>query len=172
MSIQQVPEIVVSTFNRGLDTFAHILSKAEQHAKENDIDVNSLVDARVVEDQLPLSFQVQFTSRVVRTNLGRLSGEVLPPWDENEKTFEDLKKRVERTQELVKSFDLAKTQGKEGEKFEMHFKGQDHTIYLMDFMLTHVLPNFFFHISTAYSILRAKGVPLGKEDWLGGFLGL
>ncbi|KAK9778877.1 hypothetical protein SCAR479_04113 [Seiridium cardinale] len=172
MSTINLPDLVISTFTKGLTTLAHVLATAELYAKEKGIDVDPFVQGRLIEDQLPLAFQVQSISRVVQTNLGRLSGETPTKFEDNEKTFEDLKNRVQRTQELVKTFDITKGQGREGNELELTIDSVNHKITLQNFMLNQALPNFFFHNSMAYAILRAKGVPLGKKDWLGGFLGL
>ncbi|KAK6075158.1 helix-turn-helix-domain containing protein type [Seiridium cupressi] len=172
MSTINLPDLIISTFTKGLKTLAHVLATAELFAKEKGIDVNSFVQERLIEDQLPLAFQVQSISRIVQTNLGRLSGDTPTKFEDNEKTFEDLKNRVQRTQELFKTFDITKAQGKEGNEFELTFNSVNHKITLQNFMFNQALPNFFFHNSIAYAILRAKGVPLGKKDWLGGFLEL
>ncbi|KAH8197051.1 hypothetical protein TruAng_008802 [Truncatella angustata] len=120
MSSLSIPELIISTFARGLETFAHVLAKSDEWAKENGVDPDSFVNQRLVEDQLPLSFQVQFVSRIVQTNLGRLSGETATLWEEDEKTFQELRKRIDRTLDLVKAFDLAKAQATDfGAEFDL-----------------------------------------------------
>jgi len=105
--------IVAPLFLSGLETYDHILAEAETYAKEKGIDVDSFFEARLVEDQLPLKFQVQNTTSLVQINLGRLVGETIEPFEKDEKTVADLRKRVQKTIEFVKTFDAAKAAGKE-----------------------------------------------------------
>lgn len=109
-----VYEFVAPLFLSGLETFDHILGKAEVYAKDKGLDVDAtFFEARLVEDQLPLKFQVQNTTSLVQINLGRLIGEDITPFEKDEKTVADLRKRVQKTIEFVKTFDAAKTAGKE-----------------------------------------------------------
>ncbi|ETS82880.1 hypothetical protein PFICI_04756 [Pestalotiopsis fici W106-1] len=171
MATLSLADLVLSTFSKGLDVFAHILARAKEDAEERGIDVESLVEARIVEDQNPLSFQVHFASQVVRNNLGRLAGEEATPLESELKTFADLQKHIQDTIEILKSFNAEKAKGREGTEVNIRFRSQEHAITLQEMELNHALPNLFFHLTTAYSILRVKGVPLGKKDYLGGFLG-
>lgn len=117
-----LPDLAVSTFIKGLQTYSHILSKAAEHAKAHNIDVNTYVQARLIDDQLPLAFQVQNASKAVQVNLGRLSGEDPVLFENNEATFEDLQKRVQKTLEYVQAWDVedkVKAQGKEEQLLDL-----------------------------------------------------
>lgn len=103
----------------GLESFDHILSKAEEYATEKGLDVDTFFSARLVEDQLPLSFQVQNTTSLAQISVGRLIGEVVTPFEKDEKTFADLRKRVQKTLEFVKATDPAKAAGKEDDLVEL-----------------------------------------------------
>ncbi|KAK6212506.1 hypothetical protein LQW54_005282 [Pestalotiopsis sp. IQ-011] len=133
MATLNLADVVVTTFAKGLDVFAHILTRAKEDAEEKGTDVDSLVQARIVEDQNPLVFQVTMVSQVVRNNLGRLAGEEPTALKDEPKTFADLQKHIEDTREILKAFDADKAKGRED--------------------------------------TEGKGVPLGKKDYLGGFLG-
>lgn len=109
-----VYDIVSALFTSGLQTYDHILAQAEAFAQEKGLDVDeTFFEARLIEDQLPLKFQVQNTSSLVQINLGRLIGEEVTPFDKDEKTVADLRKRVQKTLEWVKSIDGSKAVGKE-----------------------------------------------------------
>ncbi|PNH39138.1 hypothetical protein VD0004_g7736 [Verticillium dahliae] len=165
-------DAVVPSVTKGLKTFEHILTKTEEYAKENNLNVDEVfVEARLIEDQKPLVFQVQNISKIVRTAFARLTGKELDPPEDNEKTFAELHKRIQSTLELVQSVDASVANGRAAEPVELAAGGQKKTLTVQDALLYHSLPNFFFHLVTAYSILRAKGVPLGKFDYLGSFLG-
>ncbi|KAF7529008.1 hypothetical protein G7054_g9958 [Neopestalotiopsis clavispora] len=172
MASLALPELTLSTFQRGLETYAHILAKTQQYAQEKGIDVNSFVNARLIEDQLPFSFQVQNATKAVQLNLGRLSGVEPVLFENNEQTFSDLQNRVARALDVVKSFDATTTKGRDEELLDFPWAGQTHKITVKAAILTQGLPNFYFHLTTGYSILRSRGVPLGKADYLGNFLAL
>ncbi|KAK6079468.1 hypothetical protein SCUP234_05637 [Seiridium cupressi] len=172
MSSLSLPNLTVETFTKGLETYAHILAKAQEYAKEKNIDVNTFVSARLIDDQLPFSFQVQNATKAVQVNLGRLSGVEPTLSQNNEQTFEDLQKRIAKTLDVVKAFDASKAEGRDQEILDFPWGGQTHKITVKTAVFTQGLPNFFFHLTTGYSILRSRGVPLGKADFLGSFLAL
>lgn len=115
-----VYETVVPLFVSGLQTYDHILAQAEEYATEKGLDVDAtFFSARLIEDQLPLSFQVQNTSSLAQINVGRLIGEDITPFDKDEKTVADLRKRVQKTLEFLKGVDAAKAAGKEESAVEL-----------------------------------------------------
>lgn len=120
MSIMSVYEIVVPLFISGLETYDHILEQAEVYAKEKSLDVDAtFFEARLVEDQLPLKFQVQNTTSLAQINLGRLIGEDITPFEKDEKTVADLRKRVQKTIEFLKAADASKATGKETSEVDL-----------------------------------------------------
>ncbi|OLN96801.1 hypothetical protein CCHL11_02285 [Colletotrichum chlorophyti] len=171
MASVTVYDAVIPTFINGLKTFDHILTKAEEHAKANGVDVNSYPEARLVEDQLPLTFQVQNATKTVKTNIGRLTGVDLEPFENKEKTVEDLHKRIQETLELLSNVDAAAVNAKAEAEVDLPiFGGKTLRVSAKEAALSHGIPNFFFHLNAGYAILRAKGVPVGKADYLGSFL--
>ncbi|KAI1846361.1 hypothetical protein JX266_007566 [Neoarthrinium moseri] len=171
MATVSLPELAVSTFTKGFETFDHILTKAEEYAKEKGIDANAtFVQARLIEDQLPFAFQIQNASKAVQVNLGRLSGVEPTLFENDEKTLDDLHKRVKKTLDLLKSFDVSTAAGRDNELVEYPFGGQTRKLTVKAAIVTQGLPNFYFHLTTGYSILRSRGVPLGKADFLTNFL--
>lgn len=114
MSSNATYDFVVPIFIKGLTTYDHILSKAEAYAKEKSVDVDAtFFEARLVDDQLPLNFQVQNTAKIAQINLGRLTGQEITPFEADEKTVAGLRKVVQKTLELLKSADASKAAGRE-----------------------------------------------------------
>ena len=108
MSDLSLYNFVVPTLKRGLDTFDHILNKAEQYAVEKGLDANVVFpEARLIDDQKPLIFQVQNAAKTIKVAVGRLTGVELEPWETNEKTFADLHKRIREARDLLETLDAS-----------------------------------------------------------------
>ncbi|MET0540803.1 MAG: DUF1993 domain-containing protein [Variovorax sp.] len=157
----------VTVFLHNLKQLSHLLDKGEAHAKEKGIDPATLVNAKLAEDMRPLSFQIQSASDASKLAVVRLTGTKAPSFPDTETTFAELQKRIADTREYLQSVPREAFVGSEDRKFmmkvgpgEMEFTGQP---YLLHF----ALPNFFFHVTTAYDILRHNGVQIGKRDYLG-----
>ncbi|GKT46253.1 uncharacterized protein ColSpa_06434 [Colletotrichum spaethianum] len=171
MSSVTIYDAVIPVFIKGLKTFDHILNKAEEHAKANNIDANTYPEARLVEDQLPLTFQVQNATKTVKTNIARLTGVELEPFENKEKTIEDLHKRIQEALDLLSKVDAETVNAKAGNVVDVPiFGGKVLKVTAKEAALSHGVPNFFFHLNAGYAILRSKGVPIGKADYLGSFL--
>ncbi|KAF4967881.1 hypothetical protein FSARC_4648 [Fusarium sarcochroum] len=167
-------DLIIPTFTKAFEVFDHILTKAEEYAKEKNLNADDVFpQAKLIEDQLPLAFQVQIASKIVQITVGRLTGvEPTSFWENNEKTVADLHARVQKTLELIKSVKPEDVNSREDAKIDLLWAGKTHSITVKESVLGHGQPNVFFHVVTAYSILRAKGVPIGKSDYLSTFLGL
>jgi uncharacterized protein len=159
--------VAVTSLTRGLKTLLLLLEKAKAHAEAAGTSPDAYVEARLFDDMLPLSGQIQRVSDTAKGAVARLTGLDAPPMADEEKTFADLQDRIVRTLAYVESvpasaFDDAETREVTvpAGTFTLQFTGLD---YLLEF----VIPNFQFHVVTAYDILRHKGVPLGKRDFLG-----
>ncbi|MCB6185330.1 DUF1993 domain-containing protein [Leeia sp. TBRC 13508] len=159
----------IPVFVRMLDNLSNLLTIAAQHAEKAGYDKNVLASSRLFPDMFPLSKQVQIATDMVKGAAARLSGETPPSWADTETTLEELLARVAKAKDYVSSFVAEKVDGSEQKEVilnwptvTLNFNGQD---YLLNF----VLPNFYFHISTVYAILRANGVPVGKMDFLGAY---
>jgi hypothetical protein len=155
------------SFLQTLGALSKILDKAATHCTAKKIDQAVLLQTRLTPDMFPLVKQVQLTCDFAKNTLGRLTGEP-PKFPDEEKTLDDLKARIAKTIDYVKSFkadDVDATEGKDvtfpiGPQQTMTLKGAQ---YLVGF----ALPNFYFHATTAYDILRQVGVEIGKRDFLG-----
>lgn len=161
----------IPVFVRGLNILSDVLHKGEAHAEQAGLNLASLIAARLAPDMLPLSGQVQRASDTSKLAIARLTATDAPKMEDNEKTFTDLQARVARTVDYMTGITEAQLAGSERrrvvvktEKFETSFNGDA-------YLFTFALPNFFFHVTTAYDILRSQGVPLGKRDYLGRFEG-
>ncbi len=157
----------VPVFVRMFGNLSAILDKAAAFAEAKKIDPSVLVNARLAVDMLPLSKQVQIASDAAKGAGARLTGSDVPSFADTETTFPELQARIAKTVDFLKGLDAAQFDGSESKeivltlaKGEVRFKGD---AYLLNF----VLPNFYFHMTTAYAILRHNGLDLGKMDYLG-----
>lgn len=160
-------DTLVPTANRMLGNLSVILDKAAAFAEAKKIDAGVLLNSRLAPDMFPLTRQVQIACDMAKGAAARLSGNEVPSFEDNETTVDELKARIAKTLTFVNSFDASKYTGCEdrdvtlkGRNGDRHFKGLN---YLRDF----VLPNVYFHVTTAYAILRHNGVELGKPDFVG-----
>lgn len=158
----------IPVFIRMLGNLSKILDKAAAHAEAKKIDPTVLIRDRLAPDMLPFSFQIQTATDSAKGCAARLSGIEAPSFADTESTFPELKERIEKTLAFLQTVTAAQVDGSEERSVtlkmrtgELHFKGQD---YLLHF----ALPNFYFHLTTAYAILRHNGVDVGKGDFLGG----
>ena len=157
----------IPAFVQMLNSLSAILDKAEAHAENRKIDPEVLLNYRLAPDMLPFVRQSQIAADLAKGAVARLAGVEVPKHDDTEKTFADLKARLAKTVAFVQSFKPSEIDGSEDRDIRltlgehtMSFKGQP---YLVHF----VLPNFYFHCTTAYDILRHGGVELGKRDFIG-----
>lgn len=159
----------IATFEIGLTALSGLLEKAEAHAAACKIDAAVLLGTRLFPDMFPLTRQIQIACELANNGGARLAGIEAPKHEDTEQTFGELKARIAKTVAFVKGLEPAKidaSAGREivfplGRETKARMRGVD---YLNHFLL----PNFYFHISTAYGILRHCGVQIGKRDYLGG----
>ena len=161
-------DISVPAFIRGLNTLSHILKKAEDYANEKGIPHDEFLSGSLAEDMKPLLFQIQTASNTAKNACARVADTEAVPMKDNEATFAELQSRVSKTIEVLNAVEKEKFEGTEEKEVllkvpetELKFTG---TTYLLQF----AIPNFYFHVTTAYAILRMKSVPLGKADYFGG----
>jgi hypothetical protein len=157
----------VPVFVKGLTNLKAILEKAAAHAQAKKIDETVFASARLYPDMLPLTGQIQIATDFARGTTARLAGTEMPKWDDNEKTLAELIARVERTLEYVKPFTAAQIDGTEGKEITRALRGVPKSFTGLNYLLQFALPNFYFHSTTAYAILRHSGVEIGKLDFLG-----
>jgi hypothetical protein len=161
-------DLMTSIFSKMLPNLKAILSKAEADAQARKIDPQVFLQARLAPDMLPFTRQIQIATDQVKGAMGRLAGAQVPTWEDNEKTFEELRARVDKASAYVKTFKPAQFEGAETRPVELKFPNATLNFVGKDYLLYFVLPNFYFHMTTAYAILRHNGVQLGKRDFVGG----
>lgn len=157
----------VPVFTRMLTNLSALLDKAEAYAAERKFDVNVLVSARLAPDMHPLSFQIQSATDSSKFAVARLCGKETPVWADDEKTVDDLKARIRKALDFLATFTIADFEGSDEKQITTKRGGQDVTVTGEQQLFVRAFPNFFFHVTTAYDILRHNGVPLGKRDFLG-----
>ena len=157
----------VPVFARMLGNLLVWLDKAEAHAQAKKFEPSVYLAARLAPDMLPFTKQIQIACDMVKFGVARLSGVEAPKFDDNEASIAELRERVHKTLEFIKSVPAAKIDGTDDNDVTiprrdgtMTLKGE---VYLKHF----VLPNFYFHMTTTYALLRHNGVELGKMDFLG-----
>jgi uncharacterized protein len=157
----------VPVFQRTLGALEKILGKAAAYAEERKIDPAVLLSARLYPDMFALTRQVQIATDHAKGAPARLAGVAVPSFEDAEKTFPELKARIGKTLSFIGSLKPDQIDGSEGRDIslkagprELSFKGQDYLLFF-------ALPNFYFHATTAFGILRHNGVSIGKLDFLG-----
>jgi hypothetical protein len=163
-------DLSVPVFIRGLDQLTHLLDKGLAHAKANDTDPTLLVNARLAPDMLTLAGQVQRAGDACKLGVARMAGITdAPSFADTEVAYEDLLVRVTKTQDFLKSVDRALIDGHEDRAVIITTRGTETHFTAQRYLMQFALPNFFFHMVTAYDVLRHNGVPVGKLDYLGKF---
>ncbi|HEV3287329.1 MAG TPA: DUF1993 domain-containing protein [Steroidobacteraceae bacterium] len=158
----------VELFSNALGNLSWILEKGAASAASRKIEPAVLLAARLAPDMLPLTRQIQIAGDIAKSSVARLAGQEPPRYEDNETTIEQLRARLARTIDFLKSVPASAFEGAEtrdiklpaGER-TLEFKG-------LAFLQTWAIPNVFFHVTTAYNILRHNGVDLGKRDFIGG----
>lgn len=157
----------VPVFTRMFDQLLHVLDIAEKNATERKIKLEVLVQARLAPDMLPLSFQVQSATDRAKFFLSRVTGRDAPAWPDDEKDFDGLRARIQKAKEYVATFGSEDLDGLDEKAVTVKLGGEEKQIRAADYLLHNVYPNFFFHVATAYDILRHNGAPVGKRDFVG-----
>lgn len=161
--------ISAPTFVRMLGNLQTWLDKAQAHAEVRKFDPNNFIGLRLAPDMLPLNRQVQIASDAAKGCMARLAGAEMPAWEDNESTLADLRARAQKTIDYVKSFSAAQIDGSEGREITIQRRTSEPLKFDGETFLKHyALPNFYFHLTTAYALLRHGGVEVGKSDYLGG----
>jgi hypothetical protein len=157
----------VPVFLRGLKNLSAILEKATAHAAERKIDPTVFLTARLAPDMFPFTRQVQIASDHAKGATARLAGVEVPKFEDVEKSFDDLQLRLSRVAEFVATFEAVRIDGSEDREIVLPIGGRPLTFSGRTYLLNFALPNFYFHSTTAYAILRHNGIALGKGDFIG-----
>lgn len=157
----------VPLFLRMLTNLKGILEKAAAHAKVKKIEEAVLLNARLYPDMLAFTRQIQIACDFARGTGARLAGQEPPVHEDKEQSFAELAGRVDRTIDYLRTLGQAQIDGSEGREIVRPIRGEPKKFNGLNYLLQFALPNFFFHATTAYAILRHNGVELGKADYIG-----
>jgi hypothetical protein len=157
----------IPVFIRMLGNLSAILGKAAAYAEAKKIDPTVLIKDRLAPDMLPLSFQVQTACDSAKGCASRLAGIEAPSHPDTETTFAELQARIAKTIDFLKSVSPAQIDGSEERTVVLKLRTQEVKYQGQAYLLTFALPNFYFHLTTAYAILRHNGLDIGKADFLG-----
>ncbi|MDX8493257.1 DUF1993 family protein [Mesorhizobium sp. VK22B] len=160
-------DISVAVFSARLNSLSKVLSLAEQNAADRKIDPQVFLTARLAPDMFALTRQVQIATDHAKGAPSRLAGREVPKYEDNESSFGELHARVAKTLDHLGSFSAADLNGSEERTIELRLAGREVSMNGLQYLLNAAMPNFYFHITTAYDILRHNGVPLGKATFLG-----
>ena len=158
----------IPQFTKMLTNLSNILKKGEEFASAKGIDGKVLVEGSLAPDMFPLSKQVQIACDQVKNGMARLAGVEPPKFEDNETTFAQLQDRIAKTIAFANSLKPAQIDGTEAKEIKFSIKEWSFEFVGEQYLLTWIVPNFYFHITTAYAILRHNGVEIGKMDYLGG----
>ncbi len=153
---------------RFLERLSAILAKGEAHATAKKIDPSVFINARLAPDMFPLSRQVQIATDVTKGGVARLAGVEIPSYADTESSFAELQERIKKTIAFVQGIKAPQIDGSETRTISLKVGGRELSFDGLTYLLNFVMPNLFFHVTTAYDILRHNGVELGKGDFLGG----
>ncbi|HET7675371.1 MAG TPA: DUF1993 domain-containing protein [Gammaproteobacteria bacterium] len=157
----------VPVFERMLANLTAILKKGEAHAQAHKFDPQVLVDARLYPDMFSIPKQVQIACDMAKNGTARLAGIEPPKFEDNERTLAELYARIDKTLDFIKTVKPEQIDGSEERKVEIITRGKPRAFTGQRYLFEFVLPNLFFHVTTAYDILRHNGVELGKRDYIG-----
>ena len=159
----------VPVFTRGLGQLAHLLDKGLAHATAEKIDPATLIGAQLAPDMFTLARQVQSASDASKLAVARIAGITAPSFPDTETTFEELQARIAKTLDFFETVDRSQLEGSEARPVVVKTRGHELQFTAERYLMQFALPNFFFHVTTAYGVLRHSGVPVGKLDYLGSF---
>ncbi len=157
----------VPRFINTLGNLSAILDKTQAHVDAKKLDETALTGFRLYPDMLPMARQVMIVTDTAKGLAARLAGVDIPVYEDTEKTLAELKVRIAKTVAYLQTFQPAQIDGTEDKEIVIK-RGDKETRYTgQQFLLGHAVPNFYFHVTTAYAILRHNGVEIGKRDYLG-----
>lgn len=157
----------VPVFVRQLQALSAMLGKADAHAQAQQLDPAGLTGARLAPDMLPLTSQIYIATDMAKGCAARLAGLDAPAYEDTETTLAELQARIAKTVSYLQGFQASQIDGAEERSITLKLRSGERQFNGLDYLLGFALPNFFFHVTTAYGLLRHQGVPLGKLDFLG-----
>ncbi|HTL13187.1 MAG TPA: DUF1993 domain-containing protein [Bdellovibrionota bacterium] len=158
--------LMVPQFTQMLRNLSHILDKGAEHAQAKKIDMEVLLGSRIIADQFPLGRQIQIACDTAKISVSRVTGKDAPVHEDKEKTLPEFKARIDSVISYLNGFSEADFRGAEERKVVNPRWNGKHMLGA-EYAVQHAIPNLYFHVTTAYAILRQNGVNVGKKDYLG-----
>ncbi|MDN3575587.1 DUF1993 domain-containing protein [Chitinimonas viridis] len=159
----------IPVFIRMLGNLSAILDKGAKHAEAKQFDPSVLVNSRLAPDMFPLARQIQIATDGAKGCAARLAGIDIPVFEDTETTIDELQARIAKTVAFLQSVSAAQIDGTEEKLVTLKLRGREAQFAGQAYLLNFVLPNFYFHVTTTYAILRHNGVEIGKPDYLGSY---
>lgn len=160
-------EATLPIFEQMLGALIKIIDKAEAYCAAKKIDPAVLLQSRLYPDMLPLSRQIQLSGDFAKNPMSRLAGREPPKWEDTETTFAEMKARLEKTLAYVRSIPASEIDVARDREINFMVAGNPMSFKGRDYLVNFALPNFYFHVTTAYAILRHNGLDVGKRDFMG-----
>lgn len=158
----------VPVFTQLLRALSEVLAKAEAHATERKIEPDAFLQSRLYPDMFPLLRQVQIAADFAKSVSARLAGAEVPSWEDSETTFAQLQARITRTLDFIAALDPAAFEGAQSREIVLRpGTPKEKKLSGQAYLLNYGLPQFFFHVTTTYALLRHGGVEIGKRDFMG-----
>ena len=161
-------DATVPAYLQILNSLSGLLTKAEAHCEARKIDPNAFLTSRLYPDMLPFTAQVQIASDNVKGAAGRLAGAEIPKFEDSEKTFAELQARIDKTIAFLDTLTEAQFDGAAERKVTLVLRERTLEFTGAEYLTTWAQPNFYFHVTTAYALLRHNGIEIGKSDFLRG----
>jgi hypothetical protein len=158
---------LVPTCTRALTNLAAILEKAAAHAQTRKIDPDTLLNTRLFPDMFPLSTQIHIANDIAQSGAARLAGATVPVFEQKQRSLPEWIAATRATIAYLESLKPAQFEGSEDRTVTWQTRSATRNMQGTPYLFNHVLPNVFFHVTTAYDILRQSGLELGKLDYLG-----
>jgi hypothetical protein len=166
MTAETYFQICISQTLKLLGNFEKWFDKLQAHAETKKFDVTTVINARLAPDQYNLIRQVQITSDTAKLSASRLTGKEAPAFEDNEQTLDELRTRIKKTIAYLQTYKVADFQNIDSRKISLPWM-KDKFFLASEYFVTFAIPNFYFHYTTSYAILRHNGVDVGKKDYLG-----
>jgi uncharacterized protein len=166
MSLSMYDHAVVG-FRHSLQNLAAMLEKANQHAAANKYDVSAILNSRLYPDMFTCTRQIQLTTDFAKGAAARLAGVDVPKWDDTEVTHDELQARIKKALDFLGSLKREQFNDAASRAIELKTPVGTFNFTGESFLLHWAVPNFYFHLTTAYNLMRHNGVPIGKFDFLG-----
>jgi len=160
-------DVSIPVMTLGLTNLSAILDKAAAHAEMKKIDPKAFGQSRLIVDMFPLARQVQIACDTAKGAAARLAGVEIPKHEDTETTLAELKARIAKTLDFVNSVKSGQLAGADAREIVLQFPNMTLKFTGLDYVRKFVLPNFYFHVTMAYALVRSNGVDIGKDDFLG-----